>query len=58
MPRLTPQQQLERATQKLKDMGVTISVTPAPGVARPEHDVTATIAAAARAAGIYEEKSK
>ena len=39
------------------DMGVTISVTPAPGVPRPEFDVTATLAEAAKAAGIYEEKS-
>lgn len=57
MARRTAQQELDHQIQKLKDMGVTISVIPALAVPRPEFDVTATIAAAAKAAGIYEEES-
>ena len=56
MARRTPQQELEHQMQKMKDMGVTISVSPAFGAPRPEFDVTATLTEAAQAAGIYEEK--
>jgi len=56
MARRSPQQELEYQMQKMKDMGVTISVSR--GVyPRPEIDVTDTLAEAAKAAGIYEEKS-
>ncbi|WP_158251255.1 hypothetical protein [Cryobacterium sp. Y11] len=51
MARRTPQQELEYQMQKMKDMGVTISVSPAPGV------WAKTIAEAADAAGILEEMS-
>ncbi|WP_166790326.1 hypothetical protein [Cryobacterium sp. Hh11] len=57
MARRTPQQELEHQMQKMKNMGVTISVSPALGIPRPEFDVAATIAAAAKSAGIYEESS-
>ncbi|WP_158252576.1 hypothetical protein [Cryobacterium sp. Y57] len=50
MARRTPQQELEHQMQKMKDMGVTISVSPAPG------EWAKTIAEAAKTAGIYEEK--
>ena len=42
--------------QKMKDMGVTISVSRGFGES-DVHDVTDTLADAAKAAGIYEEKS-
>ena len=59
MAHRTPAQELAHQMQKMKDMGVTISVSPAFG--RTEHDPsnpTDIIAEAAKAAGIYEEKSK
>ena len=51
MARRTPQQELEHQMQKMKDMGVTISVSPSPG------PWAGTIAEAAKTAGIYEETS-
>lgn len=52
MARRTPQQELDYQMQKMKDMGVTISVSPAPG------PWASTIAEAAKTAGIFEEPSK
>ena len=51
MAKRTAQQELEHQMQKMKDMGVTISVSPAPG------PWAAAIAEAAKTAGIFEEKS-
>ncbi|MCU1408486.1 MAG: hypothetical protein JWM23_566 [Microbacteriaceae bacterium] len=56
MARRTPAQELAHQMQKLKDMGVTISVRQAPTGA-PESRPTGILADAAKAAGIYEEKS-
>ena len=52
MARRTRQQELEHQMQKMKDMGVTISVSQAPG------PWATTIADAAKTAGIFEEPSK
>jgi hypothetical protein len=57
MPRRTPEQELAHQMQKLKDMGVTISVRQSP-IGEPELRPTGILAEAARAAGIYEEESK
>ena len=57
MARRTAQQELEHQMQKMKDMGVTISVSPAFGVPADPNRPFALIADAAQAAGIYEEKS-
>ena len=56
MAKRTPQQELAHQMQKMKDMGVTISVSRGFGES-DVHDVTDTLADAAKAAGIYEEKS-
>ena len=46
---------LEREMAKLAKMGVTVSVTPAPGVPRDPKRPAHLIAEAARSAGILEE---
>ena len=56
MARRTPQEDPEHQMQKMKDMGVTISVNRGFGES-DVHAVTDTLADAANAAGIYEEKS-
>lgn len=58
MARRTAQQQLEHQIQKMKDMGVTISYTPASGVPADPNRPFAIIADAAKDAGIYHETSK
>ena len=57
MARRRPQQELEHQMQKMKDMGVTISYTPASGIPADPNRPFALIADAAQAAGIYEETS-
>jgi len=52
MARRTPRQELDHQMQKMKDMGVTISVSPAPG------PWANAIAEAAKTAGILEEKEE
>ena len=56
MARRTPQQELAHQMQKMKDMGVTISVKRGSDDSK-DHAWTDAIAAGAKAAGIYEEKS-
>lgn len=57
MAKRTPQQEVEFQMQKLKDMGVTISTVPARNAPDTPNRVVHIIADAAKAAGIYEEKS-
>jgi hypothetical protein len=52
-PRLTPEQRTAREMQKLKDMGITISTSPAPGVPTDGSRVVDIIGDAAKHAGIY-----
>jgi hypothetical protein len=59
MAKRTPEQEIAFQMQKMADTGVTISLTPAssrPDI--PTDHPFAIIANAAKAAGIYEEKSK
>lgn len=59
MPRRTAEQELAYQMQKMKDMGVTVSVQPTHARTAPinsDHPM-AIMAEAAKAAGIYEEKS-
>jgi len=56
MPKRTPQQELEYQMQKLKDMGVTISVSPSHAAPESPRRVVHIIEDAAKAAGIYESK--
>lgn len=57
MPRRTPEQELVHQMQIMKDMGVTINVTPAHGVPEDPTRPSSIIAAAAKEANIYYEKS-
>ena len=58
MAKRTAQQELEFQMQKMRDMGVTITALPASGVPSEPERVIHVIAEAAKAAGIYYEKSK
>lgn len=59
MAKRTPEEEVAHQMQKMKDMGVTISTSPPPGVwpeSQPRR-VADVIADAAKEAGIYEEKN-
>ncbi|MFL0711646.1 MAG: hypothetical protein ACJLS2_02385 [Microcella pacifica] len=56
MTKRTPVQEMAHQMQKLKDMGVTISVTQAPGVLSSHPRPWQIIAQAAQEAGIYEQR--
>lgn len=56
MARRTPEQELAHQMQKMKDAGMTVSVTPAPGAPNDDTRPSSIIAEAAKAAGNYYER--
>ena len=56
MAKRTARQELEFQMQKMRDMGITVTALPAPGIPSEPERVVHIIAEAAKVAGIYYEK--